>query len=263
MNDNFYILLLISVAGVAMIIISFILLQVRNRNRSLRQQQQLSAAEISHQKALLHAVITSQETERQRIGSDLHDEVGTALSSLRMLIEKHTAIERGMDESFMIQSKSIIDNVIRNVRDISHNLSPRISGRFGFYDAIHELCHTVDISGTISVLLEFDEQQMPAGFNDHSAMAVYRVLAELINNTIKHAAAKNINISFKTFDTNINIRYTDDGTGFHHGKRHGTNGMGLRNIESRLTMVGAKWVFDGVEEKGFSVSVVVPVNESQ
>lgn len=261
MNDNFYILITISIAGIFLIITGFIALQVRNQNKLLQKQKQIAAAEIMHQKTLLQAVITSQEAERQRIGNDLHDEVGAVLSSLRMLIEKYTGqSQSATEEIFTQQSKGMIDNVIKNVRQISHNLSPRISGNFGFYDAVHELCDTVNSSGTIRLTLYFTEAAIPANLVANSAMAIYRVIAELINNTIKHAHANNININITTTGNIMQLQYADDGIGFVYNTPLIATGMGLQNIESRLSMIQASWTMQEKPANGFSISITVPLN---
>jgi signal transduction histidine kinase len=259
MNDSFYILIVISVAGIGMIITGFILLQVRNQNKLLQKQKQLAAAEIVHQKTLLQAVITSQETERRRIGSDLHDEVGAVLSSLRMLIEKHNVGNiAGAEKDFNVQSKSMIDHVISNVRQIAHNLSPHISGDFGFYDAVHELCDTVNHSATIIVALGFAEKEIPANFNSNTAMAVYRVLSELINNTIRHAQAQHISIAINNNNGTMQVNYADDGIGFIYDPAVAAKGMGMQNIESRLNIIGASWAIPEGNSKGFALRLLIP-----
>lgn len=91
---------------------SFILLYVRNQNKILKQRQQLQYKEIEHQKELLQAIIESQETERKRIGQDLHDDVGTALSSLRLTIEMFKpGNEEDHNNKHVKLSKEIIDKV--------------------------------------------------------------------------------------------------------------------------------------------------------
>ena len=259
---NIYILIIISVAGVSLIIIGFILLQVRNQHRLLQQQKELAVAELAHQKKLLEAEITSQETERLRIGKDLHDEVGSVLSSLRLLIEGHTEKNQSIAAvaEFDTRSKKIIDRVINNVRQISHNLSPRISGDFGFYDAISELGDTVNNSGAISLALDFNERNTVLTINNTTAMAIYRVVAELINNTIKHAKATAIYITITIKENNMEISYADDGIGFLFSSDKTSKGMGLQNIESRLNMVHAKWWLPASDKKGFNIAISVSLN---
>jgi signal transduction histidine kinase len=257
MTDNIYYLMILGMLGVFLLIALLIMLQIRNQNKLLHQQRKLTEAEISHQKDLLQAVITSQEAERQRIGSDLHDEVGSVLSSLRLLIEKHIQADR-QEEGFSKQSKQLIDRVITNVRQISHNLSPRISGSYGFFDAVHELADTVNQSGTLQLKLAFDESIAETPMRENAAMAVYRVLAELINNTIKHAKASAISIVVTAGNGKMDIMYSDDGIGMPPEKQPG-RGMGMQNIESRLNMINASWQTPEKFTKGFSMQITVPL----
>lgn len=263
MTTDFYILIIISMAGLGIIIVGFILLQVRNQKKLLEKQKQIAAAEIKHQKTLLEAVITSQETERQRIGNDLHDEVGSVLSSLRMLIEKNNTNKSSLtSELFVNRSKEMIDNVIKKTRQISHNLSPHIGGDLCLFDVLHELCDTVNSSGNIAIHTLFDETSFPAGIKENTTVALYRVFAELINNTIKHAQADSIHIEINTNNGVMHIHYSDNGIGLVPGKhRMETKGMGLQNIESRLNMIHANWKIQENGPKGFGISINVPINE--
>lgn len=253
MSSQLFSLLIISIAGTGLIIIGFILVQVRNQKKMLEKQRQLSAAELKHQKDLLEAVITSQETERQRIGSDLHDEVGTVLSSLRMLIEKHEPAEK---EMFHIQSKEMIDRVVKQVREIAHNLSPHINGEHGLHDALHALCDTVNATGTVQVTTMFNEDSVPKNLPEATALSLYRVLAELINNTLKHAHAKNIIINIETTNNQLEITYSDDGVGFLTAAA--SAGMGLQNIESRLSVTGGRYTLHSSAGNGMQLHMTLP-----
>jgi signal transduction histidine kinase len=257
MTTEFYILIIISMAGLGLIVIGFILVQVRNQKKLLEKQKQIAAVEISHQKKLLEAVITSQEAERQRIGSDLHDEVGSVLSSLRILIEKNNSNGTPVSDTFVKRSKELIDRVIVRTRQISHNLSPHIGGKFSFYDALHELCDTVTHSASLEIIRDFDEATLPASLQENVAVALYRVLAELINNTIRHARANCIRIVI-TIDRSIHIRYSDDGIGLAKASYTSSKGMGMQNIESRLNMIHASWQIEEDQSRGFAISITIP-----
>jgi signal transduction histidine kinase len=257
MSSELFILLIISIAGTGLIIIGFILVQVRNQKKMLEKQRQLAAAELNHQKDLLEAVISSQETERQRIGSDLHDEVGTVLSSLRMLIEKHESpVQDVATEAFNTQSKEMIDRVVKQVREIAHNLSPHINGEHGLHDALYALCDTVNATGTVQVTSMFNETSVPKNLPEATALSLYRVLAELINNTLKHAHAKNIIISIETTNNQLEITYTDDGVGFL--TRTASAGMGLQNIESRISVTGGRYTMHSSPGNGMQLHITLP-----
>src|SRR5688572_16798827 len=147
MTDNIHLLVIIAMVGAAFLVVSFILIVIYNNNKLLKQKRKMQEAELNHQKDLLYAVIDSQEKERQRIGMDLHDEVGSSLSSLRMIMEGF--IEKVKDkpdaETFCTQSKKIIDDVITNVRAISHDLSPLGKGTYDFTDALKDLQDRINL----------------------------------------------------------------------------------------------------------------------
>ena len=220
--------------------------------------QKMQEAEISHQKDLLQSVITSQEAERKRIGMDLHDEVGAALSTLRIKIEKHAGEDEKANEQ-AVNFKFDIDKIITNMRNISHSLSPRISGSFGFYDAVYELSDNVNRSGKINMLVNFDEDKIPEFSNEQAPMAIYRVLSELVNNTLKHASAKNIQLTVDVADDKMGIHYQDDGIGISQKADAVSQGMGMQNIESRLGIIGAGWQLQNPGAGGYGLIISVPL----
>jgi len=254
MNDNIYMLILLAMLGTALLVVSFIVLQIRSQNKVLLQKRRMQEAELYHQKALLEAMITSQEAERKRIGMDLHDEVGVVLAALRMDMEKMSA-DAG-DHAGLLPFKSGIDRVMENVRQIAHSLSPRISGSFGFYDAVHELADTVSRSGKISVDLQFAEEHQPVFAEGQHAMALYRVLAELLSNTVKHAMATHIQIVITLMGGHMQIEYMDNGKGM---QAKPAKGMGLHNIESRLGMIAANWQITTEPGKGYHMFISTPL----
>lgn len=236
-----------------LLVVSFILINSRGQNKMLRQRQQMQQAEIAHQKELLQVVIDSQEAERKRIGQDLHDDVGTALSSLRLTIEMFEPDQKDDESSRYIgMSKDIIDKVIKDVRHISHNLSPPVLSYYGLAAAIEEKCSFINNSGQLEITLIDNAQQVLLQLEQPVALAFYRVLEELVNNTIKHAGATKSTIKFTEIDGGISIEYTDNGKGLKPGKR--PKGMGLQNIESRLTVVNATYnITEG--GKGFGMTI--------
>ena len=257
--DNIYLLLIIGMFGTVLLVIIFILINIRNRNKILKQKRKIQEAEIAHQKELLQSVISSQEAERKRIGMDLHDEVGAALSTLRIKIERNAGENATAGDQASIY-KSDIDKIIDNMRNISHSLSPRISGNFGFYDAIHEHSDSVNRSGKINMEVHFDENKLPVFANEQAPMALYRVIAELINNTLKHASAQHIQLAVDVSDGKMKIAYNDDGIGVSQKPGKQANGMGMQNIESRLGIIGAEWDIQKPENGGYGMVISVPLN---
>ena len=248
----FFGMVVIFMLGMA-VVIFFITYQ----SRILKQNQEHQLAELKHQKELLYAVINSQEKERQRIGMDLHDEVGSSLSSLRMIMENF--IEKITDtvpkaDVFCTQSKTIIDNVIINVRNISHNLSPLGKGTYELIDALEDLKDNVNRTGNIQMDLNIDSIDFNK-INSTEALALFRVFSELINNTLKHAQASYINLSACVVENNITFNYKDNGVGLQQNLNKPKSGMGMQNIESRLNMLGAYYKLNDSNNSGFEINI--------
>lgn len=257
-TDNIYFLVAIAMIGTAFLVLSFILIIIYNSNKLLKQKRKLQEAEINYQKELLYAVIDSQEKERQRIGMDLHDEVGSSLSSLRMIMENFIEKVKGIPESdsFCTQSKSIIDGVITNVRNISHDLSPLGKGTYDFMDALEDLKDRVNRTGRIQMSLDLQSADF-SKLNNTSTLALYRVFAELINNTIKHAQATSIVLSAQEVEEKLSFNYKDNGIGITEDSKKQKSGIGMKNIESRLRMIGSDFKLKDAGSGGFEINIIL------
>lgn len=245
LTDNIYVLVIFAMVGTFMIVSVLLFLHVYNRNRLLKQKQLLQQTEIAHQKKLMLTIFESQEEERRRIGSDLHDSVGAALSSLRLTID-------GIGEEKADSCKLMIDRIITDVRNIAHNISPAVLNLYGLSEAVEELADRISQAGRLTV--ETDNQvadqldKLP-----HSVMlSLYRVLEELLNNTIRHAEATSVQIAFSREPGKLVMTYADNGKGLPGEIR---KGMGLQNITNRLEVAGAAWQFGRPAQRGFSIRV--------
>jgi signal transduction histidine kinase len=234
--DNIYLLVLAGMGGAIFLVVAFVFLYMRNQNKLLVQRELQQQAEIEHQKSLLAAVIQSQEGERKRIGQDLHDDVGAALSNLRLTMDMVDAgiITTDSFKKFASSYKQSIDHIITDVRHISHNLSPPRLSLFGLNAALEDLTDVIPRSG-IKLALDNNAADILAVLDITIATTLYRVFEELIHNTIKHAAANHIFITLSVENKLLTIDYKDDGIGLpmDDGKKI-IKGMGMQNIESRF-----------------------------
>lgn len=257
-TDNIVFLVLLAMTGMALLVVSFIVLVIYNNNKMLRQKKKLQEAEIRYQQELLFAVIDSQEKERQRIGTDLHDEVGATLSALRLIIEDFISNVQSVPEAdlFCQKSKFIIDDVISTVRNISHDLSPLGKETHNLRDALEDLMDKVNQSGKIHVQLETSSGDL-SGLTGTASLALYRVFSELINNTIKHAQASNIVLSVNEEEQRLLFCYKDDGIGLSRGVDNAKQGIGMRNIESRLRMIQSDFTINDATGGGFEMNILL------
>ncbi|TKC10504.1 hypothetical protein FA048_09985 [Pedobacter polaris] len=237
-DENVYILIFAGMAGMCILAISFIFLNVKLQNKTLKQKDREQQLQLQHQEELLQTMISSQETERKRIGQDLHDDVGTALSNLRLTIDVFRPDSENTLGNFSDRCKHIIDKVIKDVRHISHNLSPPGIELYGFLGALEELCDSVVQTQHIQITIHNHAEIGLDELNATAAISLYRIMEELLNNTIKHAKAKTVDIYFIANGQEITVIYQDNGTGIMADQKS-RKGMGLHNIESRLKMIGA------------------------
>lgn len=230
-----------------------ILVHFRAQNKLLRQSDAIARAEIAHQQDLLLATITSEEKERKRIGQDLHDDIGTSMSNLRLLIERLGTSE-STEFDIKQNAKKLIDKIIQDVRLISHNISPPGIGLYGFFGVLEDFCDSVSSAGILKIKILNEAETHLKDLSSHQSIALYRVLTELINNTLKHANADLIEIIFKETAGKLYIHYNDNGSGFNlqYGQ---TRGMGLLNIESRLKSIGALFTLSANAGCGFHLDI--------
>jgi len=254
-TDNILFSVLFAMLGTFILAASFIFFFIRSQRRITQQKEAMQKAELDHSERLLHATLLSQEEERKRIGRDLHDDVGASLSNLKMIMAQ--SVEVAPDKPAY---KPLIDNIITTVRNISHSLSPPGLSLFGLESTLHELFDNFNIAGNIKLGFENEMGEKLNAFNEQTALALYRVIQELLTNTVKHANASQVLIKCFEESNNPIITYQDDGKGIDMaaGKKHG---MGMQNIEARLRMIQARYELPAVE-KGFFIRILIPAQKA-
>jgi signal transduction histidine kinase len=249
-TDNIFLLVLFAMLGTFILAASFIFFFIRYQRRVTQQKEAMQKAELDHSEQLLHATLQSQEEERKRIGRDLHDDVGASLSNLKMIMAQ--TMEASADKPAF---EPMIDNIITTVRNISHSLSPPGLSLFGLESALHELFDNFNAAGKIKLDFENELGERLSNFDEQTALALYRVLQELLTNTVKHANADQVLI--RCFEANNRhiITYQDDGKGLDMAasKKYG---MGMQNIEARLRMIHANYELPAAE-KGFFIKIII------
>ncbi|WP_173021525.1 sensor histidine kinase [Lewinella sp. W8] len=230
------------------------------QRRLLAQHRQMQQEEIRHQQALLAAAVDVQEAERRRIARDLHDDIGSLLTAARLYLRQMKAGgDAGRNEEIRQESLNILDEIIQNTRRITHDLLPAELEKFGFIAAAEDLCDRLNNSGGVSVdFTATVNKRLP----EQKEIALYRVLQELLNNTIKHAEAKRIEVHADWLRDRFRFAYQDNGRGFEMPERGtSTGGLGLKNIESRISLVGGSVDYRAAPGQGVSVNIDLPITQ--
>ena len=185
------------------------------------------------EKRVLSAVIRTEEQERQRFAKELHDGLGPLLSVIKMLVsglgEKEDAEVNAKIKQNLRQA---VDEAIANVRNVSANISPHILNNFGLKDSIEAFIKRMGQMENFNIYFTTNLGNQRFSYNVEVIM--YRVICELINNTLKHAAASKVTIDLQLEDHVLYLEYTDNGVGFDVSSVGHYGGMGMDNMRYRL-----------------------------
>lgn len=178
---------------------------------------------------ILSAIIKTEERERQRFAKELHDGLGPLLSVIKMLVTGFNKDKSDDENMKLVHSvKQAVDEAIISVREISANISPHILNNFGLYAAVEAFVKRIKPTMDIELTSNFRDTRFPFAVET----IMYRVVCELINNTIRHADATKVIVKFTIENNKLRLAYSDNGKGF--VLDNDTMGMGLENMRYRL-----------------------------
>ena len=201
------------------------------------------------------AVLRTEEQARSHFAKELHDGLGPLLSSAKMSLSALSAEETDSEQRELItNTKNVIDEAIRSLREISNNLSPHVLNDFGLVRGIQNF---IDKSVAIhDVKLRFKSNLGEARFENDVEVILYRVICELINNSLKHAACRTIRLSLVLEEDSLKLDYADDGRGFNPTPSM-ERGMGLSNIASRVNSLGGTFQIASSPGRGMQTAISI------
>ncbi len=213
------------------------------------------------QKRIFNAVIKAEETERGRLAKELHDGVSPILSAVKLFIQSMIECkDPKLREEINQKAKNTIREAIQSLSDISNNLSPHILQNFGLIEAVNSFINK--LSGVTNIHFDISSN-FSDRLDENIEFTLYRVVTELINNTIKHAGAKNVTLNFYKNEY-LFVTYSDDGKGYEVGKIYKKkSGMGLFNIINRIKSLDGDIIFDTEHDKVTKVMIKLPLLSNQ
>lgn len=241
------------------IVILFIisLLVYRNyRQKQKLQRQRISELEKEKQLTSTEAVLRGEEQERSRLAKDLHDGLGGMMSGIKYSLQtmKKNLIMTPENQQAFERSMDMLDSSINEMRRVAHNMMPEALVKFGLDTALSDFCEDINHSGALQVSYQsigMDKIEI----DQTTAITIYRVIQELINNTMKHAAAKTAIVQVTKTNDIISITVEDDGKGFNPAILQPSMGMGWSNIQSRVQYLKGKLDVQSGQGKGTSVHI--------
>ncbi len=236
--SNLGLLLIIATLAMFIMSLSIIMFAVLYQQKMRRKKQEMIQLELNYKNDMVQATLDAKEIEQRRIAIELHDDIGSSLTALKLSFASLPIDEeerRLLNEGVQIS--------IGKVRSLSNRLLPSILEELGLVPAVKSLVNTLtlQISHIHFSVIAVNDPKHESQTREVS-LAVYRILQELINNILKYADATVIEITLEQNEEGIQMSITDNGKGFiptQEDKRK-SQSLGLKNIESRSHQIEAK-----------------------
>lgn len=213
---------------------------------------------------LLKTAIETQENERERISKDLHDGVGQSLAAIKLHLEvlKMGVEKNDTNDNEFETIKGLIKNSIVQLRNICFDTLPPVLSDYGLIKAVQGLTQK---SSTTNFQINFSHSDTFPALDKSLEIAMYRIIQEFINNTIKHGQASNIFINIQRQEDSISLCLKDDGIGFNINNLLIYEGQGLKNIKSRVESFNGQVNFNSAPNEGteFGISIPLDLTETQ
>ena len=222
-------------------------------DRLNRQRQLLN-------KRILTAVLRTEEKSRSRFSKELHDGLGPLLSSAKMSLTALSREEHDPGQREIIDNTTyVIEEAIRSLREISNNLSPHVLNDFGLARGVQNF---IDKSAAMhDAAIRFTTNLRSERFDTDVEVILYRVICELINNSLKHSGCSTIALSLAQNGSELMLDYSDNGRGFNPQAMMDC-GMGLSNIASRINSLGGTFDISSSKGKGMRAAIRVRTQTS-
>ncbi|MCF8371593.1 MAG: Cache 3/Cache 2 fusion domain-containing protein [Bacteroidales bacterium] len=213
------------------------------------------------ERKLLSVVIQTEERERERFSKDMHDGLGPLLSTIKLYVNELEGdeLQKTEKKQYIKYLNELIDEAVTSTRTISNNLMPRVIHEYGLVKALESFCRKVN--KTNKILIDFKAEGIEEDLDQNIQIILFRVVNELINNTLKHAQAKNILIQLSKTDKHIHLYFKDDGIGFDVDEvmERRKAGIGLKNILGRISSINGRSSIQSQVGAGVKVDIEIDV----
>ena len=229
------------------------------RKRQIQNKMHLQAEVMKQQDLSTKAIIQTEENERRRIAAELHDGVGQMMSAAKMNLSAFESDMSFKDEAQKQRLErliALVDESCKEIRSVSHQMMPNALLKSGLANAVKEFLDKID-NRIIKINLHTEGLQERLDSNRETVL--YRVIQECVNNVIKHSGADNLDISLIKDADGIAATVEDNGRGFDINDKQKFEGIGLKNISSRVSFLKGTVEFDSSPGKGTLVAIHIPI----
>ncbi len=207
------------------------------------------------EKKIIATIYKTEEIERTRFAQDIHDGLGVLLSSIKIYLDMFETGNLTKEEFFQNTThiNSMIVEAVKTAKEIANKIHPNILSRYGLNEALKIYFEKIVKLNKINI--SFDFENFNNRLDQNTEIILFRVINELINNTLKYANASKITILLEKNDSKILLQYNDNGIGFDINKLNNPDNLGLENILSRVKSIDGKCVIKSILNNGMSAII--------
>ena len=221
-------------------------------------QQKITSLLKDQELEVIKASVEGQDKERKRIAQELHDSIGGNLAAIKLQLNSPQV----KNKSYMNGINHQIDETYQQVRSLSHNLIPKKFKKNNFCDVIEEYLSKISNASNIALSIAVYPRKEIDYLSEKLHVEIFKIIQELITNTIKHAQASQVELHINLGENNdLNIIFEDNGIGFNTEKQK--NGLGFLSIKSRLKDISGILYIDSRPNRGTVINIEIQTQPSQ
>jgi signal transduction histidine kinase len=225
---------------------------------TLKLELQVAEQKEEVRRLLLERVLQIQESERQRIARELHDEAGQLMTSLLVGLRTLSDVRRLADAKAQAKNlREIASNAIGEIGRLARGLHSTILDDLGLETAIRRYTDEFSLAHKIRVDVTFPDAQLSA-FTNHEQLNLYRIVQEALTNVARHAHAKKVGVTFTNSKFGLQLTIEDDGKGFSPVPATDSSHLGIEGMRQRATMIGGTLNVFPASQGGVTVSLLIP-----
>jgi signal transduction histidine kinase len=245
--------------AITVVVISLLSYRTYKQKQKL-QLQRINELEIEKQLSAAEAVLKGEEQERTRLAKDLHDGLGGMLSGIKYSLNtmKANLIMTPDNTQAFERSVDMLDSSIQEMRRVAHNMMPEALVKFGLDTALKDYCNDIDRSAALHVSYQ-SIGLVNENISQTTAITIYRIVQELITNTLKHSGSAKALVQLTKSSTHLTLTVEDEGKGFDTSFLQHSKGIGWINIQHRVDFLNGKMDIDSAPGKGTSVLIEFPL----
>lgn len=248
-------LILIGISLTFLLSLAVVVFFVYYQRKLYAQRVALEQLKLEEQKKRLEAEINGRESEKSRIALDLHDEIGALLSTVKLYISFPKAVPAIDNDNTLKKAQQMLDDAVTKLRGISRNLSPENLRLFGLTSAIDQQCRILEEANVFTVNFEHNlENRLKSDVETH----LYRIVQELLNNTLKHARATNVKLDLIDSGDRLKLQYIDNGLGFEPETANTGQSLGITSLSSRVQILNGEIDIQSAPGQGIKVTIILP-----